>query len=234
MSKSKNKRTRTRRRGARERVVDVISQLECATRHPRAAILGGVLGGAVPWFARALAHDELPEAWSTGHRWLAGIMLVVVLGCCAFSMLTVYKFGKAAFDDAHKAAGFVAAMEGVMLVSHGTTSIVALALLVVINAIANGCVIALAREATERRREADTRRSATRARNRAQGNGEAPAASAPATIPVSRSRVRQPPQTSPVPPASRVNRPGLAIVTRPRQLPDISDAEFRSEEQLFS
>jgi hypothetical protein len=178
-------RTRRPRRARRapERTVDVISQLECATRHPRAALLGGLLGGAVPWFARALAHGEIPEAWSAGHTGLACVMLAVVLGCAAFSMLTVYKFGRAAFGDERKAVGFVLALEGVMLVSHGTTSIVALALLIVINAIANGCVIALAREATARRQDADARRSATRAQNRAQDRArtrdEAPVASVP-------------------------------------------------------
>src|SRR3982750_4115552 len=118
---------------------------------------------AVPWFARALSHDELPEAWARGQKLLAAAMLVVVLGCMAFSMLTVHKFGRAAFQDERKAVGFVLALEGVMLVSRGAASNWALLLLVVINAVANGCVIALEREATIRRQEADARRRATRA-----------------------------------------------------------------------
>jgi hypothetical protein len=60
----------------------------------------------------------------------------------------------------------VLALEGVMLVSRGATSTMALVLLIVINALANGSVIALAHDATRRREEADARRSATRARNR--------------------------------------------------------------------
>lgn len=124
-----------------------------------------MIGGAIPWFARTLAHDEIPDAWASSHT-LAGVMVAVVLGCAVFSALTVYKFGRAAFGDVRKAIGFVLALEGVMLVSHGTTSTVALALLIAINALANGSVIALARDATRRRVEADARRSATRARNR--------------------------------------------------------------------
>jgi hypothetical protein len=221
-------RSRRERRSGAERTVDVISQLECATRHPRAAILGGLLGGAVPWFARALAHGEIPEAWSGGHTVLAAVMLAVVLGCAAFSMLTVYKFGKAAFGDERKAVGFVLALEGVMLVAHGTTSVVALLLLVVINAIANGCVIALSREATARRQEADARRSATRAQNRARGRGEtAPAAPAPSTsAPVA-------PATSRTP-APRTRRPSAVpgLAHRPRWMPEaVDDAEIVSEER---
>jgi hypothetical protein len=151
----------------RAAVTDIITQLECAVRHPQAAATGALVGGVVPWFARTLAHGEIPAAWSAGERLLALVMIVVVLGCALFSALTVYKFGRAAFSDSRKALGFVLATEGVMLVSRGSTSVVALVLLVTINAIANGSVIALARDATCRRREADARRSASCARRRA-------------------------------------------------------------------
>ena len=73
-------------------------------------------------------------------------MLAVVLGCALFSAITVYKFGRATFGCANKALGFVLAIEGVMLVSTGATSNVALAVLIAINAFANGASIALARE----------------------------------------------------------------------------------------
>ena len=143
------------------KTVDVMTQVQSAVRNPAAAVFGGVLGGVVPWFARELAHSELGRAW-VNNRPLAGLEIVVIAGCCLFSMFTVYKFGCAAFDDARKAAWYVAALEGVMLVSHGRTSEIALAMLIAINAIANGCVIALARDATIRRQEADARRQATR------------------------------------------------------------------------
>ena len=164
MSK-RNKRKRTLGPIDRSATTDIMTQLRCCIRNPQAALLGAVIGGMVPWFARTLAHEEIPAVWSSNHI-LAGLMVAVVLGCAVFSALTVYKFGRAAFGDARKALGFVLALEGVMLVSRGATSTVALALLIVINALANGSVIALAHDATRRREEADARRSATRARNR--------------------------------------------------------------------
>jgi hypothetical protein len=204
-----------------------MSQLECATRHPRAALLGGMLGGMVPWFARELAHGEMPAAWSAGRVEVSLIMAAVILGCAAFSMLTVYKFGQAAFGDARKAIGFVAAMEGVMLVSSGTTSSVALASLVAINAIANGCVIALAREATERRRAADARRSATRTRHR---DEERAARRAPISPEGTRGPV--------VPPAPESPAEARGVAPTPRwflkERPVVVDAEIVRDEQMFS
>jgi hypothetical protein len=152
---------RRSRRAKTAKIVDVMTQVKCAIRNPAAAVFGGALGGVVPWFARELAHSELGRAWAHNGL-LAGLEIVVIAGCCLFSMFTVYKFGCAAFGDARKAAWYVAALEGVMLVSHGRTSEIALAMLIGINAIANGCVIALARDATLRRQEADSRRQATR------------------------------------------------------------------------
>ena len=164
----RTKRSSKRSRGVVDRsaTTDVVTQLECAFRNPQAALIGALIGGLVPWFGRTLAHEQVPAAWSTGSFALAAAMLAVVLGCAVFSSLSVYKFGRAAFGDSRKALGFVLALEGVMLVSTGATSDVALAVLVLINAVANGSVIALARDATCRRREADARRAATRARGR--------------------------------------------------------------------
>ena len=158
-------RKRSRRQVAdRSATTDVVTQLECAIRRPQATLIGALVGGIVPWFARTLAHDQLPAAWSAGSTALAAVMLAVVLGCALFSAITVYKFGRATFGDSRKALGFVAAIEGVMLVSTGATSNVALVVLIAINALANGSAIALAREATCKRREAAQRASATRAR----------------------------------------------------------------------
>ena len=175
MSKSSKPRKRRVKRslGAnpdRSATTDVVTQLECAIRHPQATLIGALVGGVVPWFASTLAHKELPSAWSAGHHAVAWVMLAVVIGCACFSGLTVYKFGRATFGDARKALGFVLAIEGVMLVSSGTTSTVALGILIAINALANGSAIALAREATCRRREADVRRAATRSRKRSEGS----------------------------------------------------------------
>jgi hypothetical protein len=163
MSRRRRSRRATPDRSA---TTDVVTQLECAIRRPQATLIGALVGGIVPWFARTLAHAEVTAAWSAGRTGLALAMIGVVLGCAVFSAITVYKFGRATFGDARKALGFVLAIEGVMLVSQGATSNVALAVLVAINALANGAAIALARDATCKRREADARRATTRARTR--------------------------------------------------------------------
>lgn len=199
----------------RSATTDVMTQLECAIRNPHAAAIGAVIGGLVPWFGRTLAHGEIPTAWSTGSTGLAMTMLAVVIGCAIFSGLSVYKFGRAAFGDARKALGFVFALEGVMLVSTGATSTVALAVLILINAVANGSVIALARDATRRRSEADARRAATRARNRTTAPRSVPEASKASTPP---------------PPASR---PVTTTWRRP-SFDDVIDAEIVSEKRLLA
>ena len=169
MSKAKKTARRTRRANAdKSATTDVVTQLECAIRRPQATLIGALVGGIVPWFARTLAHDQLPAAWSAGNTPLAMVMLAVVLGCAVFSAITVYKFGRATFGCVKKAFGFVAAIEGVMLVSTGVTSHIALLVLILINALANGSAIALAREAACKRREAAARASTTRARRRSQ------------------------------------------------------------------
>ena len=217
----------------RSATTDVVTQLECAVRNPHAALIGALIGGLVPWFGRTLAHEEIPTAWSSSHS-LALVMIVVVLGCACFSALSVYKFGKAAFGDSRKALGFVLALEGVMLVSHGATSTVALAVLILINAVANGSVIALSRDATRKRCEADARRSATRAQSRTSARGaygaepraqyEAPSGSLPYS---GRTRGRGS--------ASAVGSALTAPVRWRRvTLDDVIDAEIVSEETLLS
>lgn len=163
---SRSRKIRSRRPAVdRSATTDVMTQLEIARRNPHAAAIGAVLGGLIPWFGRTLAHGEIPSTWTSGQHGLALAMIAVVLGCAGFSGLSVYKFGRAAFNDERKALGFVLALEGVMLVSHGATSVAALVVLIAINAVANGSVIALARDATCRKRASDARGAATRARN---------------------------------------------------------------------
>jgi hypothetical protein len=200
----------------RSATTDVVTQLECAFRNPHAAAIGALIGGLVPWFGRTLAHEEIPSTWSAGSHGLALTMIAVVLGCACFSGLSVYKFGRAAFGDARKALGFVLALEGVMIVSHGATSAVALAVLILINAVANGSVIALSRDATRRRCEADARRAATRARSRTSRTS------------VPRVPVTVPPQPSQPRPTGT---PGLVKVqTWWSPVDDVIDAEIVSEE----
>jgi hypothetical protein len=188
--------------------VDIVSQLECAIRRPQATLIGAAVGGLVPWFARTLAHEEVPAVWTTGNHGLALVMVLVVLGCALFSALTVYKFGRAVFSDARKAVGFTVALEGVMLVSHGITSVIALIVLIAINAISNGSAIAMARDATCKRREASRRSAVTRSQGRAKLADRKPR-------PIS---------------TTTSQKPGL--VPMPRWATDVADAEIISEESF--
>lgn len=219
LRQSMPKSRRHRREADHAATVDIVSQLECAIRRPQATLIGALVGGLVPWFARTLAHEEIPATWSTGSHPLALVMIAVVLGCACFSGLSVYKFGRATFGDARKAIGFTLALEGVMLVSQGATSAVALLVLVLINALGNGAAIALARDATCRRREADARRAATRARSRS-SRPITPAPRVPAAD--------RPPQ-----PSKPAGTPGLVKVPRWSPVDDAIDAEIVSEE-LYS
>jgi hypothetical protein len=218
MSKTTKSRRSRRTEADKSATTDVVTQLECAIRRPQATLIGALVGGIVPWFARTLAHDQLPAAFSAGRTALAAVMLAVVLGCALFSAITVYKFGRATFNDTRKALGFVAAIEGVMLVSTGATSNVALFVLILINALANGSAIALAREATCKRREAAARASATRSRARAQAATEAPAAAAPAP---SAPRVSAP--------TKRAKVSSRALVKAPSPWVNVIDAEIVAE-----
>ena len=230
MSRTKRSR-RTHTTSDKSATVDVVTQLECAIRRPQATLIGALVGGLVPWFARTLAHDQLPATWSAGNTGLALVMLAVVLGCAVFSAITVYKFGRATFGDTRKALGFVLAIEGVMLVSTGATSNVALAVLIAINALANGAAIALARDATCRRRDADARRAATaRARNQAAAR-KSPIEVVDASDDVELPAMPAKPSARPV----RTRRP--AVVVTPKwngAMDDVIDAEIVSEQKLLA
>jgi hypothetical protein len=248
MSKSSKRSRRSRGPVDRSATTDIVTQLEVAFRNPHAAAIGAVIGGLVPWFGRTLAHGEIQGTWSS-NRPLALAMVAVVLGCGAFSGLSVYKFGRAAFGDPRKALGFVLALEGVMLVSHGMTSAVALMVLVLINAVGNGSVIALARDATRRKRDSDARGAATRARTRAAGgvHGTKPEVqddlpltesfgkSAPTVRAPSRGHVSQESvslQTRPVRWSASEPAPVIPVRWRRASLGDVRDAEIVSEKFL--
>ncbi len=232
MGKSSKRSKRSRGVVDRSATTDVVTQLECAIRNPHAALIGALIGGLVPWFGRTLAHDQVPAAWSAGNAALAMTMITVVLGCALFSALSVYKFGKAAFGDSRKALGFVLALEGVMLVSTGATSTVALAVLILINAVANGSVIALARDATCRQRDADVRRAATRARIRtvSRGTAQADVPTLSRTPVVTATDQRATAACSPRAPSAAMAAP----VWRRATLDDVIDAEIVSEERFLA
>jgi hypothetical protein len=220
-----SKKSRKSRHSSPDRAAttDVVTQLEIAIRNPRAAAIGAMLGGLVPWFGRTLAHGEIQSAWSAGNRPLALAIVAVVLGCGYFSGRSVYKFGHAAFGDARKALGFVLALEGVMLISHGATSTVALLVLILINAVANGSVIALARDATNRRRDADARRAATvRSRRQAPACRQSPIT------------VEDASDTETTPSNRPACAPRPTVVVTPTWMDDVIDVEIVSAQKLLA
>lgn len=229
---SKRSRKSSRNNADRSATTDVVTQLECAIRRPQATLIGALVGGIVPWFARTLAHDQLPTAWSSGSTGLAAVMLFVVLGCALFSAITVYKFGRATFGCTKKALGFVCAIEGVMLVSTGVTSNVALFVLIAINALANGSAIALARDATCKRREAAARASATRARSKAPVAAKSPIPQPKSPIEVVEAEAPAPKRAAR---SARTRRPAVTVTpTWSSSMDDVIDAEIVSETKFLA
>ena len=218
---------------------DIVTQLEVAVRNPHAALIGALIGGLVPWFGRTLAHGQIQDSWAS-NRALAIAMIVVVVGCGVFSGLSVYKFGRSAFNDTRKAVGFVCALEGVMLVSHGATSAVALLALILINAVSNGAVIALARDASQKKRAADARGATTRASNRANNRAGAPSNHPGAAAPAPRVSYQSPappavaPMPAPAAPAGPDHVPGAALMVRSWQRPAVIDVSVNAETRCLN
>jgi hypothetical protein len=238
MSKSSKRSKRSRGTTDRTTTTDIVTQLEVAIRNPHAALIGALIGGLVPWFGRTLAHGEIQNTWAS-NRALAIAMVAVVVGCGVFSGLSVYKFGKVAFGDPRKALGFVCALEGVMLVSHGATSAVALIALILINAVSNGAVIALARDAAQKKRAADARGAATRARSRAAVGGTRAAGKpevqdSPHSVgqQASQGPVQSYSYSSSGRQASEPTQALVAPVWRRATLDDVTDAEIVGEKYL--
>jgi hypothetical protein len=221
----------------RSATTDIVTQLEVAVRNPHAALIGALIGGLVPWFGRTLAHGQIQDAW-TSNRTLAIAMIAVVVGCGVFSGLSVYKFGYSCFNDSRKAVGFVCALEGVMLVSHGVTSAVALIALILINAVSNGAVIALARDASQKKRAADARGAATRASNRANSRSGAPSnpgtAASAARVPYQAPAAPAVASMPPTIPARPDHIPGAALVVHSWQQPVVIDARVNSETRYLA
>jgi len=126
---------------------DVIGQIKLAFANPLPLVIGALIGALVPIATYTVGHAELDTAgWGS-------VPGAIVIGGCAFSAITVYKWGRRAFDSAFKALGFVVLSEGVMSFSHvAWLSMVVLGFLVAINAVANGANLAIAHLDAERRR----------------------------------------------------------------------------------
>jgi hypothetical protein len=107
-------------------------------------LLGFLLGGFVPLASFFVAHYEL----TTDAPLYSQKAIYLVLGGLAYSAKTVWQWGRIAFRNALKAAGFVVLLEGVMVTSRIVwLSVAALVYLMVINGIATGCNLSTTREA---------------------------------------------------------------------------------------
>jgi hypothetical protein len=121
-----------------------LAQLRVARRKPVAALLGAT-AGLVPVGVFELGHYEL-TSWSPLDCPKAAIVYAGLL----FSALTVLGWSSDMFGSRVKAIGFTALLEGIMMTADaGWLSAIALCYLVAINAVANGCRLAM-RDATTR------------------------------------------------------------------------------------
>jgi hypothetical protein len=126
---------------------DVVGQIKLAFANPLPLLIGALIGALVPIATYTVGHAELDAS-----GW-ASVPGAIVVGGCGFSAITVYKWGRRAFDSAFKALGFVVLSEGVMTFSHTPwLSVLMLGFLMAINAIANGANLAVAHLDAERLR----------------------------------------------------------------------------------
>jgi len=119
----------------------VVEQVRAALRPGArlAFLVGMLLGGFVPVATFVLSHTELERGRAL---WLQPAAAFVA-GGLLFSAVTMYRWGRLAFDVRAKAVGFVLLLEGTMVTSSSRwLALVALAYLVAINGVATACNLA--------------------------------------------------------------------------------------------
>jgi hypothetical protein len=118
--------------------ISPLAQLRAARRKPIAAIIGAT-AGLVPVGVYEVGHYEL-TSWSP----LDCPKAMIVYAGLLFSALTVLGWSTNMFGSKAKALGFTLLLEGIMMTSSaGWLTAIALTYLVLINAVANGCRLAL-------------------------------------------------------------------------------------------
>ena len=134
-------------------IVDQIS-VTFRKENAMAALLGSWLGGLVPMGVFWTAHYSVTETLHvSGHEISGAWLWILVFAGLIFSATTVYKWGCAAFNSGPKAFGFVVLVEGMLTFSpEPALSYVALATLVVINAVANACNLVAQRKENRKRK----------------------------------------------------------------------------------
>ena len=113
----------------------LLEQIDIFKRNGFAAGIGS-LGGFVPAFGWYHAHVTLAgiEWWDWWRKPIAYVMVA----CLAYSVLSVWHFGEK-FGDPIKAASLVIALEGTMIWADTLVGVVALLLLIGINAVTTTC-----------------------------------------------------------------------------------------------
>jgi hypothetical protein len=115
-----------------------LAQLRAARYKPIAALIGAT-AGLVPVGVYEVGHHEL-TSWSP----LECPKAVIVYAGLLFSALTVLGWSANMFGSKLKALGFTLLLEGIMMASSAAwLTAIALTYLVLINAAANGCRLAL-------------------------------------------------------------------------------------------
>jgi hypothetical protein len=115
-----------------------LAQLRAARQKPIAAIIGAT-AGLVPVGVYEVGHHEL-TSWSP----LECPKAMIVYAGLLFSALTVLGWSTNMFGSKAKALGFTLLLEGLMMASSAAwLTAIALTYLVLINAVANGCRLAL-------------------------------------------------------------------------------------------
>jgi hypothetical protein len=123
---------------SRETFISPLAQLRAARQKPVAAIIGAT-AGLVPVGVYEVGHYEL-TSWSP----LECPKALIVYAGLLFSALTVLGWSTNMFGSKAKALGFTLLLEGIMMTSTAAwLTAIALAYLVLINAVANGCRLAL-------------------------------------------------------------------------------------------
>lgn len=123
----------------------LLAQLRTFRDHPHEAKLAAAIGGVVPCFGFALLHMSV----HTDGEWhVFTPQTPIALACLLFSVSTVWAWAYKTSKEPNellrqlKAAAYVVSIEGTMVVApHVALSAVALAYLVLINAVATACTL---------------------------------------------------------------------------------------------
>lgn len=131
------------------RELTFVEAADVVRSRPALSMFGACMGAIPCGGAFEIMHGALEAVLNT---WRVYPMLVTLAACLAFSVRTVWVFGHAIFGEGWKAGFLVVSLEGLMAVmpkSHEWLSLIALAALIGINAVATACHIVSQRPKAE-------------------------------------------------------------------------------------